>query len=822
MTQTNPALDAQTSWQRLLQRSALALGGALLASALVSWVAANWAALSPVQKLAGAQGLLVLLSLFAWYLTWRGQTLTHRHSATVFSSLAAVGIGALLALIGQQYQTGADAWQLFFWWAVLLLPWLVTLHTVFLTLLWGVVVNVMLGLALLNGAWAVASLTLMLLAALFNAALLGLLEGFGARSQDVWRIGPRMALAALLFWLTLAQVQDASALALVFSLLTLAGGAYAYARQRFDLGMLSLGALYALVWVVTQYVLRINDAFESAPLLGLIFVLLAMATKTLTWFRRLHQQHSRTMTDTTDATDAVTNADTLCASNADRVAVSGIWSVNLFRCAALWLVAWLLVAFLFVLLELSLNTMGVLGVFMAAAGVWALKTQRDQTWRELVVAVIAAGFILACTAVLSSSYRGMDVALAIGFLAFGAIVYTQCQHATLRFFCAFFTAIAVLGLTGDAFWDRVLDSMLDDHALLDDVHAPLLLRLWLLTGAAVACLSFGRDRMGTALVPLAWALAFMAQTLAWTVPAPWNVDSTLAVQLLRTGFALLPATLLWGLWRRSPPDLPAAVRWPALFVLLAAGAGWFGAPGIALSLVWWFLGFHLGRREWMALGGLSLVVYLWQFYYDLDISLLSKAALLAAMGLWFLLGGLALARTVREHSPQSSPRAARHVRIGLPAGLILVLTVVNLDIAHKETILRDGARVVLELTPVDPRSLMQGDYMALAYAVNRQARQMLPRTEPVPSSGSVFVLQADARGVHQLVAVQPHAESRATEHIAMHTRLSAHAPVVGVDSYFFPEGRAAHFAQARYGEYRVSPSGQALLLRLLDANFQPL
>jgi len=40
--------------------------------------------------------------------------------------------------------------------------------------------------------------------------------------------------------------------------------------------------------------------------------------------------------------------------------------------------------------------------------------------------------------------------------------------------------------------------------------------------------------------------------------------------------------------------------------------------------------------------------------------------------------------------------------------------------------------------------------------------------------------------------------------------------VVGVDSYFFPEGQAAHFDQARYGEYRVSPLGQDLLLRLVE------
>ncbi len=34
----------------------------------------------------------------------------------------ALNIGALLALVGQTYQTGADPWQLFSTWALMLVP----------------------------------------------------------------------------------------------------------------------------------------------------------------------------------------------------------------------------------------------------------------------------------------------------------------------------------------------------------------------------------------------------------------------------------------------------------------------------------------------------------------------------------------------------------------------------------------------------------------------------------------------------------------------------------------------------------------------------
>ena len=82
-------------------------------------------------------------------------------------------------------------------------------------------------------------------------------------------------------------------------------------------------------------------------------------------------------------------------------------------------------------------------------------------------------------------------------------------------------------------------------------------------------------------------------------------------------------------------------------------------------------------------------------------------------------------------------------RVFLAVGL-LVLVVVNVQIARKELLARSGRAVLLELAPVDPRSLMQGDYMALQFrasndAFGRGARENL-------ADGHI-VLQMDASGV---------------------------------------------------------------------------
>src|SRR5690606_28123950 len=48
-------------------------------------------------------------------------------------------------------------------------------------------------------------------------------------------------------------------------------------------------------------------------------------------------------------------------------------------------------------------------------------------------------------------------------------------------------------------------------------------------------------------------------------------------------------------------------------------------------------------------------------------------------------------------------------------GLVAVLALANVDVVRKEAIIRDGTRFVVALRPVDPRSLMQGDYMTLNF-----------------------------------------------------------------------------------------------------------
>jgi len=147
--------------------------------------------------------------------------------------------------------------------------------------------------------------------------------------------------------------------------------------------------------------------------------------------------------------------------------------------------------------------------------------------------------------------------------------------------------------------------------------------------------------------------------------------------------------------------------------------------------------------------------------------------------------------------------------VAVLAGLV-VLAVVNWSIYEREQLLADGRVVVLPLAPVDPRSLMQGDYMALLFAVADDAARREPG-EPLQDGRIVVAL--DARGVGTYVRHDdgsPLAENEAV----LRYRVRNGQVKFATNAYFFQEGEAERYALARFGELRVAPDGDAILTGL--------
>ena len=154
-------------------------------------------------------------------------------------------------------------------------------------------------------------------------------------------------------------------------------------------------------------------------------------------------------------------------------------------------------------------------------------------------------------------------------------------------------------------------------------------------------------------------------------------------------------------------------------------------------------------------------------------------------------------------------------RIGIAAAWLLVIAVVVYAVSGYERTLRDGQLVLLELAPVDPRSLMQGDYMALRFAVD--ARLAGPGQD-VPAYAHLH-LGSQGRAVLAASGNQPSTEPGM---VSMRIRQGEQGASVGPNAFFFEEGTAAVYEQARWGGFRVASDGTALLVGLYDENLQLL
>lgn len=160
------------------------------------------------------------------------------------------------------------------------------------------------------------------------------------------------------------------------------------------------------------------------------------------------------------------------------------------------------------------------------------------------------------------------------------------------------------------------------------------------------------------------------------------------------------------------------------------------------------------------------------------------------------------------------------LRFAPAAAFLIVAGVTTHAVADLERVLTEGRVVLVELAPVDPRSLMQGDYMALRFGPDEGLpRRTGGRTAPPPPRFAYLEVNAEGRaGLAGVGETLPAPQGA----VAMRVRMRDGTPSVGPNAFFFQEGRAAVFAGARWGEFRVAADGTALLTHLRDQNLQRL
>ena len=258
-------LNPRRLWTVWASRLLLVLGAALILAGIIFFFAANWNSIERLVKLGGIEVGLVLCLAGAWLYG------LDRLSGKVLLLGAGVLVGVFLAVFGQEYQTGADAWDLFARWSALIFGWVLLARFVPLWGVWLVVTNLAVGLFVeqkdIFRGDAVPNLAAIL--AVLNGAVLAARELACSRGvswlQGKWtRLPLVFAVLYALLIPVLSSIVDYEQ-EYVFSLLIgLGGGAFMYWFYRFRTRDMWCFSAACLFWALIVEVCVARVVFEGS------------------------------------------------------------------------------------------------------------------------------------------------------------------------------------------------------------------------------------------------------------------------------------------------------------------------------------------------------------------------------------------------------------------------------------------------------------------------------------------------------------------------------------------------------------------------------
>lgn len=123
------------SWIKFTERILLILGVVFLLSGTIFFFAYNWREMNHFTKLSIVTGLLISTGIFAAFISEK-KFLSRILLISVF-----ILTGLLMALYGQIYQTGANAYDLFLNWTILTIPLILISKSLAAWMLWVIVLN---------------------------------------------------------------------------------------------------------------------------------------------------------------------------------------------------------------------------------------------------------------------------------------------------------------------------------------------------------------------------------------------------------------------------------------------------------------------------------------------------------------------------------------------------------------------------------------------------------------------------------------------------------------------------------------------------------
>lgn len=869
------------SWQRYLNLLFLLLTVGFLTSGVITLIAANLDYFSDLAKIYGLQTLLVvtvILGIYCFIRESRRQAKENLKWKTYsIFFVVSVLIGGLFALVGQTYQTGADVWQLFAVWILCQLPFLLLFPNVASALLFADTANV--AFYLFNEQNSHNS---MCYAVLINAGLLVISELFSKTFHDQhWRILPKVFLVLTfvsLFgliviydvyfyayaWGELGRSSLSSLLIAIPALIAL----YVYHKYRFDFInlIISVIALLGAYCFLASLLIR---GVEEGVVLGLIgFVFTVMA---INWLVKRYKREYPNNKRFHWAISILWVVALLIA-----VVTIGVWfflALGLSESGALIFGILLFVVALFITLskETDEQSKNLAGLFFLIAnsflGFYLLvkfdnlflllgyEFSEDSNFGIFISALIFPVIII-FTYRLVKSYL-VRILLVIQLLVYWQISHDIYFHSYILnntwFNNAWFNKIQLLSSIVLFYWVMRPNQSARIH-LKPIVWGTVLFSLWISVPSymTIPWVDYGlidTDVSSDVMPADAMSLDNVLQVLSGQFWSHFQFDVSHILYLLVCALPLIVYALMN---KHSESKHTEAVL--ILLVLTLFALGFVGIPVILYLTALLLLVYWTDSRAFFGLLVFAFVVYLGGFYYQLSIPLLYKGVLLVSFAVIFAIVTLFL--HARYKAPSQSA-VENHSVFNAPIWLVGVFVIallgaVNYKVQQFEDVLATGKPVVLKIAPVDPRSLMQGDYMVLNYAILSEFQQSqvlletnesLESSEPIdavesneatettgidessPSGKKAYILvHLDKNHVATFCEEQseiPTDFKHCTPNVYLPIRYKGWIPELPSQDYFFAEGKGEYYAQAEYAEYRFK-DGILLLARLLDKDLKGL
>ncbi|MBU9706108.1 GDYXXLXY domain-containing protein [Paenibacillus sp. AK121] len=211
-------------------------------------------------------------------------------------------------------------------------------------------------------------------------------------------------------------------------------------------------------------------------------------------------------------------------------------------------------------------------------------------------------------------------------------------------------------------------------------------------------------------------------------------------------------------------------------------------------------------------------------YYDLLWTLLYKSFTLALLGIivlgitWWFDRRMAHSGKTAFDADHRSFSFMRLSPLLIAIVIVLQLGIIGYQTARSETLLATGTSVKLKLAPIDPRSLLQGDYVALNYDVSTPPSKNSLQEKDWNRGKVKVVLTPNSQGVYIADRLYQDGEKLAHHEIVLNGQWNGSRILYGIENYFIPEGTGRTVEQnAHYAYIRVSRNGDALLERLVES-----